>query len=189
VLSHLVRSEIIRRSARSTYLHTGRPPAPFRHPGIQMFARNLSDKGDMRPGPAHFVGPHLARGPARLLPALDRRQDTHNKETTEHTADTANTEDTAETEVPEQTKKQNTQKTQKTQTHFLRKCNRTRRKHRKRKPIPSANARDTPSEEKAERKKEVSNTVAKKANQGNLTSQYKVCFSIKPEGKNVRHRR
>jgi hypothetical protein len=35
-----------------------------------MFARNLSDKGDMRPGPAHLVGPHLARGPARLLPAL-----------------------------------------------------------------------------------------------------------------------
>jgi hypothetical protein len=35
-----------------------------------MFARNLSDNGDMRPGPAHLVGPHLARGPARLLPAL-----------------------------------------------------------------------------------------------------------------------
>jgi hypothetical protein len=35
-----------------------------------MFARNLSDKGDMRPGPAHLVGPHLAGGPARLLPAL-----------------------------------------------------------------------------------------------------------------------
>jgi hypothetical protein len=71
VLSHLVRSEIIRRSARSTYLHTGRPQAPIRLPGFHIVAPNLSDKGDTRPGPAHLVGPHFARGPARLLTALD----------------------------------------------------------------------------------------------------------------------
>jgi hypothetical protein len=35
-----------------------------------MFARDLSDKGETRPGPAHLVGPHLPRGPARLLTAL-----------------------------------------------------------------------------------------------------------------------
>jgi hypothetical protein len=35
-----------------------------------MVAPNLSDKGDTRPGPAHLVGPHLPRGPARLLTAL-----------------------------------------------------------------------------------------------------------------------
>jgi hypothetical protein len=82
-----------------------------------------------------------------------------------------------------------TRKTQQKQKSQNRQKNRTRRKHRKRKLISSANARDNPSEENAERKKEVSNTVAKKANQGNLTSQYKVFFSIKPGGKNVRHRR
>jgi hypothetical protein len=44
--------------------------AAIRLPGFHMVAPNLSDKSDTWPGPAHLVGPHLPRRPARLLPAL-----------------------------------------------------------------------------------------------------------------------
>jgi hypothetical protein len=35
-----------------------------------MLARNLSDKGDSRLSQAHFVGPRVSHGPARLLAPL-----------------------------------------------------------------------------------------------------------------------
>jgi hypothetical protein len=75
--------------------------------------------------------------------------------------------------------------------------NRTRRKHRKRKPIPAANPTktrsqvlcDNPSGGNEEKKRRSVIRSRNRANQGNLTSQCKACLSIKPGGKDVRHRR
>ncbi|KAA8914735.1 hypothetical protein FN846DRAFT_901808 [Sphaerosporella brunnea] len=51
------------------------PTAPVRHPDIDNVARSLSNKRDMRPSLAYFVGPRLRRDPARLLAPLAGARD------------------------------------------------------------------------------------------------------------------